>query len=220
MGILSQSAAQNCAGSRREAAELLSKGMAREAALMLADLVDANPFDAGICTDLGKAVMVLGMADQAIVAARRAVELDSSNVEAFVLLSHALESKGEVGDAFQALRRAFDIVRNPLAPPEDFCKKEAPMPLVIAEFSAVFIDFELRGDHANLSLYSKSGDRNFILQILVRGALPPMGEAGYEVVSRGRMPGLRVIDSLPEKIATAVRLFPTGQFEYILHKKS
>jgi tetratricopeptide (TPR) repeat protein len=220
MGILSQSAAVRCAGSRSEAAELLSKGMAREAAMMLADLVDANPFDSALCADLGKAVLVLGMTDQAIVAARRAVELDAANVEAFVLLSLALESQGEVADAYQALRRAFDMARNPLPPVPDFCTREAPMPLTLSEFTAVFLDFELVGDCANLSLRSKTGDGRHVLQILVRGALPPLDGAGFEVASRGRFPRERVLDSLPEKIATAVRLFPAEQFDYTLHKKN
>jgi len=93
-------------GRHKEAVELLQAGRAKEAAVMLADLAGADPFNANICVDLGRALMALDMADQAIIAARQAVELDDRNVGAFMLLAQAFERKGLAVEASQALRRA------------------------------------------------------------------------------------------------------------------
>ncbi|MFA5256858.1 MAG: tetratricopeptide repeat protein [Opitutales bacterium] len=219
MGIISQVGRKAPTGRHKEAIELLEAGRAREAVMMLADLADADPFNPYICVDLGKSVLVLGMVEQAIVAARQAVELDGLNMEAFMLLAQALESKGEMAEACQALRRALDLVRNPMPPLTELEGEKVPLPLSFAEHGAVFMNFEVSGDGANLHLKSLSSDGKFCVDVRITGDTAASDLDGFSILTEGLLPQERLLQCLPEKFAFAVGLFPASTYPFTLQKK-
>ena len=210
--------APKCA-EHREALTMLANGKVRDAVLKLASLTEKEPFNAQLCVDMGKGLLLLGMNDQAIIAARHAIELDSMNVEAFSLLASALDNQGEYAQAEQALRRALDICINGEAPLPDLEKEPMPIPLTASDCAAIFMDFSLLGDCENLALRSIDSGKEYRLTLRVRGVLPTDGDEKWTLVREGTYERSRVISALDEKTATAVQLFPAEQFPYILEKK-
>jgi Flp pilus assembly protein TadD len=65
---------------------LLAVGRNVEAIGKLADAADQDPEHVGFALDLGDAVLRVGLNEQALVIARRAIELDPQSVDAFLLL--------------------------------------------------------------------------------------------------------------------------------------
>jgi tetratricopeptide (TPR) repeat protein len=192
MSIVSQVGNTRLYGKHKEALDLLASGNAQNAILILLDLAEADPNNSLVCVDIGKTVLKLGMNDQAIVAARQAIELDSTSVEAFLLLAHALEAKGEYKEAGVALGRAVEILRSPFRSEEDLLKEDAaaPKPLVIVDQGAIFITFEIEGDVSRLSIKSVSLYKTsaYILRITISGEPRTEVDAGYEVAAQGELP--------------------------------
>ncbi len=205
---------------RREAMSMLASGLAREAVLKLADLADKEPFNATLCLDMGKALLVLGMEEQAIVAARHAIELDSGSVEAFALLARIHEGRGQYQEAAVALRRALDIRMNPLPGPADLLKTNVPFPVIFPELGLIFLDFELDGDCENLTLFSDTADEKHRLRLSIKGMgeLPAPGDG--ELVERGAMSRVRIAQALDEKAAAILAIFPGEQFPYALCRRN
>jgi|GEM_PF-6899153 len=219
MGIITEAGRRTVSGRHKEALDLLEKGNVRDAVVLLADLAESDPLNPDICVDLGKAVMILGMVDQAVIAARQAIELDSMNQDAFMLLAHALEAKGEYADACQALRRALDMRRNPLAPIKELEGEKVPLPLSIPEYGAIFIDFEILGDSQNLSLQSTSGCKKYRINMAIAGNAPVAVDDAFDFLAKGSLPRERVLQSLPDNLSTAISLFASSSFDYTLQKK-
>jgi tetratricopeptide (TPR) repeat protein len=210
-------------GRHKEALDLLAIGKAQEAILILLDLAEADPNNSLVCIDIGRTVLKLGMNDQAIVAARQAIELDSTSVEAFLLLAHALEAKGEYKGANVALARAVEILRSPFRSEDDLLKADAaaPKPLVIVDQGAIFISFVIEGDISRMSIKAVSPYKNsaYILRITISGEPRTEVDDGYEVAANGELPRERLLQSLPSDIINAVKIFPAEVFGYTIFSK-
>jgi tetratricopeptide (TPR) repeat protein len=224
MSIVSQIGNTRLYGKHKEALDLLSSGNAKDAILILLDLADADPNNHLICLDIGKTVLKMGMTDQAIVAARQAIELDSTSVEAFMLLAQALDLKGDLRDANVALARAVDILRSPFCSEEDFLKIEAssPIPLIIADQSAIFTKFDIEGDVSRLSLKSPSTDSGtaHVLRITISGEPRTEADNGYHSEAEGEVKRARLLQSLPLAVAGIVKIFPAESFRYTIFRKN
>jgi tetratricopeptide (TPR) repeat protein len=223
MSIVTQIGNTRLYGRHKEALDLLSSGNARDAIQILLELADADPNNHLVCLDIGKTVLKMGMADQAIVAARQAIELDSTSVEAFMLLAQALEIKGDIKDANVALARAVDILRSPFCSDEDFLKAEdaKPKPLIIADQSAIFMKFDIEGDVSSLSLKSLSTEKGsaHILHITISGEPRTQADNGYQIEAEGDLKRDMLLQSLPQEVANAVKIFPAGSFSYTISRK-
>ena len=222
MSIFSQDEHSRLFGKHKEALDLFAEGKSREAIMILLDLAEADPCNALVCVDIGRAVLAMGMTDQAVVAARQALELDETNVEALNLLADALEKRGEYQEAMTALRRVIDLAKEPQETPEDLAKEKAPTPLTVPDFGAVFINFKMLGDASNLTLKSVSEgkSRDNIIYITISGEGTEDAHAEYVEASAGEYSRERLLKSLPEDIASAVALFPGDTFKYKYCRKS
>jgi len=220
MSIVSQTCNTRLFGRHKEALDLLSAGRLTDALLILLELADADSTNHFVCLDLGEVVLRLGMADQAIVAARRAIELDSADSDGFVLLARALEAKGEIRDALVAMARAVDILRDPYRSAEDVAKEKLVAPLVLSNPPLAFCDFEILGNATNLALASTSSAAGVstTIRVLLSGALPEP-PAGQEEIGKGELDKTRFCACLPEKLASIPGLFPQESFAYSLYRK-
>ena len=221
MSISSQPGNSRFTGRHKEALDLMAQGMVRDAVLILVDLADADPNNHFVCVDLGRAVLKMGLVDQAVMAARQAIELDSRSVEAFQLLAEAQEVAGNFKDANVALRRAIDILRDPGLSEEDLLKERVPLPIVFPEKEAIFILFELAGDVTSLAINSTTQDKKsaFVLHLDIAGGGQPFEKAGYEVDESGSMPRDKVLGALPDDVLPVVKIFPAAEFNYTLLRK-
>jgi hypothetical protein len=221
MSIVSQSGNTRNYGRHKEALDLLSSGRPMDAIKILVELTQADPTNHFVCIDMGYALVKMGMFDKAVIAARQAIELDSNSIEAFILLATAHTSGGDYKDANVALFRTIDLLRNPFREEEEFLKLNCPKPLVIADQSAVFIDFSIEGDANNLSLKSVTQDRKseHILKIAISGAVSLICDTGYEQTGKGEIDKKRLLQCLPPEQAAVVNIFPYNKFGYVLFKK-
>ena len=222
MSIVTQAENTRLFGRHKDALDLLSAGKVKEALTILVDLADEQPCNSYVCLDLGNVVLRMGMADQAVVAAQRAIELDSTSVEAFLLLAKAQENRGNLKDSIVALAHAVDMLRNPHLNEADLAKEELPPPLVFTDYTAIFMDFEIAGDVSNLTLKSTTKDKNktFSIFIAISGDGPTKELKKHSVVESGKLLKERVLKSLPKTLATAVGIFPSTDFSYTLFKKT
>jgi tetratricopeptide (TPR) repeat protein len=220
MSIVSQTCNTRLFGRHKEALDLFSAGRLKDALLILLELADAENDNHFVCLDLGEVVLRLGMADQAVVAARRAIELDSADSDGFILLARALDAKGEPRDALVAMARAVDILRDPYRSAEDVAKEKLVPPLVLSNPPLAFCDFETLGNAANLALASTSSAAGVstTIRILLSGALPE-APSGLEEIGTGTLEKSRLVISLPEKLAAIPGLFPQESFSYSLYRK-
>ncbi|HNX04012.1 MAG TPA: hypothetical protein PKI32_00835 [Opitutales bacterium] len=219
MSIVSQAGNTRLSGRHKEALDLLASGNVRDALLILLELADADPDNHYVCLDLGEVVLRLGMNDQAVIAARRAIEMDTTDPDGFVLLARAQEACGQFHDAYVAMSRAVDVLRNPYRSPEALPNEEVVPPLVIADPQAIFLDFEIVGDADNLSLRStcKVRGESTIISLTLSGA-DPQPPANSEVVGSGELEKAKLLRCLPAKHASVVGIFPPGSFRYTLFK--
>ena len=219
MSIVSQPGNTRLTGRHKEALDLLSSGNVRDALLILLELADAEPNNHYVCMDLGEVVLRLGMFEQAVVAARRAIEMDTTDPDGFALLARALDANGQGHEAYVAMSRAVDILRNPFRDPEDLTKEEVVPPLVFSTPPAIFVDFELSGDVAALSLKSTFRTREIHTTILLALSGPePAAPENAEVVATGEIEKARLVRSLPAKLASVPGIFPQGTFRYLIYR--
>jgi tetratricopeptide (TPR) repeat protein len=220
MSIVSQTCNTRLFGRHKEALDLFSAGNLKDALLILLELADAEPTNHFVCLDLGEVVLRLGMADQAVVAARRAIELDSADCDGFILLSRALDAKGQLRDALVAMARAVDILRDPYRSAEDVAREKLVPPLVLSKPPLAFYNFEILGNAANLALASTSSAAGVstTIRILLSGALPE-APSGMEEIAAGNVDKSRLCACLPEKQASIPGLFPQESFSYSIYRK-
>jgi hypothetical protein len=165
-------------------------------------------------------VLRLGMSEQAVVAARRAVELDSTDCDGFILLSRALDAQGETRDALVAMARAVDILRDPFRSAEAVEKEKLIPPLAFSRPPLVFTDFETIGDAANFSLSSTCAVAGVttVIRIVLSGT-EPAAPSGMESIGGGEIEKSGLSVSVPEKIAAVVAIFPQETLRYSLYRK-
>jgi len=221
MSIVSQSRNSRLYGKHKEALDKLSSGLVKDAISILVELATADPTNGFVCMDMGYALVKMGMYDKAVVAARQAIELDSTSVEAFLLLATTLTRKGDLAGANVALLRAIDLLRNPYRTEEEYLNEKHPRPLVIAEQCAIFIDFTMEGDINNLSFKSLSPYKNgdFILKIALAGNVTFSCDAGYTQVGGGQIEKERLIACVQPELANVVKIFTFAKFGYFIFQR-
>jgi len=218
MSIFSQVGYSRLYGKHKEALDLFSAGKNKEAILMLLDLADAEPTNALVCIDIGRTVLAMGMPEQAVIAARQAIDLDETNTEALMLLASALEKKGDAGEALVALRRVIELQNDPQRTVEDIEKEKVEFPLTVPEYGASFLTFNTLGDCTNFTLKSVTEDKNkaAIIYIAIAGEGTDDKHDGYSFALEGEFTRERLLKSLPADIAASVNLFPADTFKYKL----
>jgi hypothetical protein len=218
MSIFSQVGNSRLFGKHKEALDLFAAGKVRDAILILVDLAEAEPTNALVCVDLGKTVLAMGMADQAVIAARQAIDLDETNTEALMLLASALEKTGDCAGANVVLRRVIELQNDPQKTIEDVEKEKILLPLTVPEYGSSFLSFTILGDSTNFTLKSTTEDKLKAEQIYITIA----GEGtedkhdGYSEAFDGEFTRERLLKSLPENIVSFVKLFPGDTFKYKL----
>lgn len=218
MSIFSQVGHSRLFGKHKEALDLFSAGKTREAILMLLDLAEAEPTNALVCIDIGRTVMAMGLPDQAVVAARQALELDETNTEALMLLASALEKSGKPEEGLVVLRRVIELQNDPQRTIEDIENEKVLHPLTVPEYGVVFLSFSMLGDCTNLTLKSCTSDKakSELIYITIAGEGTEDKHDGYTEIFAGSFTRERLLKSLPDDIAATVGLFPGENFAFRL----
>lgn len=198
---------------------MLALGRAGDAATALVEATDAAPDNAACTLDLCRAIMALGMDEQAVIVARRAVELDPLSEEAFLMLARVLERTDALGDALQALYRCVDILRNPLPAATDPRDEPQLPPLHVGEGTILFLDYEAQGGAYDLCITSTApaGAHRVVIKI-ADGATTWI--AGSTPLDKGTVPRERLLRCLPPMLAAKVELYPGDAFDYALYSVS
>jgi tetratricopeptide (TPR) repeat protein len=221
MSIVSQLGNSRLYGRHKEALDKLSAGLPKDALSILVDLVQADPTNGYLCIDMGTVLMRVGMYDKAVIVARQAIELDSTNTEAFLLLASALTAKGDFKGANVALLRTIDLLRNPYRNEEALLKENALRPLVLGKEHALFIDFTMDGTLGDLSIKSVTLDRKatYVFKMVVSGNVELSPDVGYGQAESGEIEKNRILPCLPPELGNVVKIFPTDKFAYTIFKK-
>ncbi|MFQ6104632.1 MAG: tetratricopeptide repeat protein, partial [Candidatus Glassbacteria bacterium] len=97
---------------REKAMVLIQLNRPRPAIEVLEELVAGDPYSPILMLDLGNALEMSGMLDEALVSYRRAAELDSTSFRAYNNIGAILDRMGKEAESERALRKALSLNAN------------------------------------------------------------------------------------------------------------